>query len=316
MSRIDKEDYGVTSSANQRDIIKLKELSDKNPDASVVPSHHVGGALIAPLYKALGEGRDIQTYVFAESLFSMLDNMKCDNILNSDIFPDLLRNNQVGRLVDKKSKVSAEYAIVDGAFYLNAYYKTELIGFACYHPVFNEVDPSYKDGVQIAPQNPLVCFHGNIPPRLKERWSGYVKMLNRDFPNGIDFVDDGDLLYGKDWTDICDSGILVEDFKIKKNAIYYALKMFIYLKTAKEISQDYVVDTTPTYKRKRGYIPLNYIQIDATWNKNIDVNSPFPVSGHFRHQPKKDANGEWYKELIYIESFMKYGYHRKAKMLS
>ena len=40
------------------------------------------------------------------------------------------------------------------------------------------------------------------------------------------------------------------------------------------------------------------------------------VSGHFRLQPKKDENGEWTRELIYIEPYAKKGYHRLAKVIN
>lgn len=313
MSRIDKEEFGVTSSMNRRNIARMKELSDKNKDTPIIPSHHIAGPLIHPLYKALSNCKNIQTFVFTETLFQTLDNMNCDNILGSDAVVGCLNDNQVGRLIDKRTKVNAEYAVVDGALYCDVYYKTEFIGCAIYLPLFKEYDKSYKDGVQILPQSPVLCYNGNIPPRLIESYSQPVRRLKRDFPDGIDFIDDNSLLYDKDWSNLCDSGIMIEDFKVKKSAIWYALKMWIYLKTAKEITQEYIPDNTPTYKRGKGYVPLNYMQVDATWNKNIDVNSPFPVSGHFRHQPKKDSNGEWYKELIYIEAFMKHGYHRKAK---
>jgi hypothetical protein len=37
------------------------------------------------------------------------------------------------------------------------------------------------------------------------------------------------------------------------------------------------------------------------------------VSGHFRLQPKK-SNGEWTKELIWIDEFGKTGYTSNAKI--
>ncbi len=59
---------------------------------------------------------------------------------------------------------------------------------------------------------------------------------------------------------------------------------------------------------------LNYV--DCTWFTTIVRTEGFKVRGHFRLQPKKDAYGEWTRELIYINEFEKHGYTRMAKMLS
>lgn len=52
---------------------------------------------------------------------------------------------------------------------------------------------------------------------------------------------------------------------------------------------------------------------DSSWFTTICRNEGFHVRGHFRLQPKK-VNGEWIKELIYINEFEKQGYHRQAKI--
>lgn len=56
--------------------------------------------------------------------------------------------------------------------------------------------------------------------------------------------------------------------------------------------------------------------LDCRWFTDIVRNSPFGVRGHFRLQPKKNKDGVWVKELIYIEPFMKKGYVSKAKIRS
>ncbi len=58
-------------------------------------------------------------------------------------------------------------------------------------------------------------------------------------------------------------------------------------------------------------IPINIL--DCTWFTNIVRNEPFGVRGHFRLQPKKDTEGKWIKEMIYIKPFIKTGYNIKAK---
>lgn len=93
-----------------------------------------------------------------------------------------------------------------------------------------------------------------------------------------------------------------------------ALKCFVFLKCAKVIDKTFIADNTPmtTYRRLRKESNVDYIFVDGHWDSDIKVINPFQVSGHFRHQPKKNDKGEWYKELIYIDSFMKQGYTRRA----
>jgi hypothetical protein len=55
------------------------------------------------------------------------------------------------------------------------------------------------------------------------------------------------------------------------------------------------------------YITSNYIQ-------NLYIQGAFKVRGHWRLQPKK-KEGEWTKELIWINEFEKQGYTRKAEIL-
>lgn len=54
--------------------------------------------------------------------------------------------------------------------------------------------------------------------------------------------------------------------------------------------------------------------LDSKWFTTIFRKEGFSVSGHFRLQPKKNAEGEWYRELIYIEPFEKHGYTRISKI--
>lgn len=52
---------------------------------------------------------------------------------------------------------------------------------------------------------------------------------------------------------------------------------------------------------------------DCRWFTTIIRNEGFEVRGHFRLQPKKE-NGEWTRELIYINPYQKKGYHRTASI--
>ena len=101
-------------------------------------------------------------------------------------------------------------------------------------------------------------------------------------------------------------------FIFKYDLLLTALKMFLFLKTASVIQQTYISeDKGRTYERKQGTV-RNYVLVDSTWDSDITVLNPFSVRGHFRHQPKKDDRGRWYRDLIYIDAFMKKGYHRRA----
>ena len=98
----------------------------------------------------------------------------------------------------------------------------------------------------------------------------------------------------------------------KYELLLTVLKMFLFLKTASVIQQTYISEgPANTYERGKREI-RNYILVDSTWDGDITVLNPFSVRGHFRHQNKKDEKGEWYRDLIYIDAFMKKGYHRRA----
>lgn len=55
--------------------------------------------------------------------------------------------------------------------------------------------------------------------------------------------------------------------------------------------------------------------LDSTWFTTLVKSDAFKVRGHFRLQPKK-KDGEWTKELIWINDFQKTGYTAPAKKLN
>jgi hypothetical protein len=55
--------------------------------------------------------------------------------------------------------------------------------------------------------------------------------------------------------------------------------------------------------------------LDSTWFTTLVQSDSFKVRGHFRLQPKK-KEGEWTKEIIWINEFEKTGYTSPAKKLS
>ena len=56
------------------------------------------------------------------------------------------------------------------------------------------------------------------------------------------------------------------------------------------------------------------IVMDSKWFRTIINDNDIYVRGFFRMQNKKNASGEWYKELIFVDSFVRHGYHRIAKI--
>lgn len=55
---------------------------------------------------------------------------------------------------------------------------------------------------------------------------------------------------------------------------------------------------------------LSYFTFDSKWYTEVCNNNEFNVRGHFRLQPYGDGS----RKLIYINEFVKHGYHRKASI--
>lgn len=76
-------------------------------------------------------------------------------------------------------------------------------------------------------------------------------------------------------------------------------------------------DTILPYNAKeklRNISGQEVIVMDSRWFRKIVNDNDIFVRGFFRLQNKKNANGEWYKELIFIDSHVRHGYHRNAKI--
>lgn len=56
------------------------------------------------------------------------------------------------------------------------------------------------------------------------------------------------------------------------------------------------------------------IIMDSRWFVKIINDNDIFVRGFFRLQNKKNEMGQWYKELIFVNSFVRHGYHRNAKI--
>ncbi len=56
------------------------------------------------------------------------------------------------------------------------------------------------------------------------------------------------------------------------------------------------------------------VVMDSKWFRKIINDNDIYVRGFFRMQNKKNEFGDWYKELIFVDSFVRHGYHRNARI--
>ena len=104
-----------------------------------------------------------------------------------------------------------------------------------------------------------------------------------------------------------------------------ANKLIIYLAVKKYVQVEKVIiplgtstlidDTIKDYRKKekiKNESGQEVIVMDSRWFRKIVNDNDIFVRGFFRLQNKKNEMGEWYKELIFIDSFVRHGYHRNA----
>lgn len=104
-----------------------------------------------------------------------------------------------------------------------------------------------------------------------------------------------------------------------KLIIYQAVKKYVQVETV-VIPPNTITsfnDTILSYKNKekvKNDSGQEVIVMDSRWFRKIVNDNKIFVRGFFRMQNKKNAEGEWYKELIFVDSFIRNGYHRNAKI--
>ncbi|WP_462360679.1 hypothetical protein, partial [Paraprevotella clara] len=114
----------------------------------------------------------------------------------------------------------------------------------------------------------------------------------------------------------------VAELRIYKNL---ADKLIIYLAVKKYVQVEKVIiplgtstlidDTIKDYRKKekiKNESGQEVIVMDSRWFRKIVNDNDIFVRGFFRLQNKKNEMGEWYKELIFVDSFVRHGYHRNA----
>lgn len=100
---------------------------------------------------------------------------------------------------------------------------------------------------------------------------------------------------------------------------YVAVKKYVKVETVVVPQGKFTdVDGTPLeYVEKKKVINQlgqEVIVMDSRWFRKIVNDNDIYVRGFWRMQNKKDENGDWYKELIFVDSFVRHGYHRNAKI--
>lgn len=138
---------------------------------------------------------------------------------------------------------------------------------------------------------------------------GKPKLL---MPNSILY--DDNLLIGTIENRINEIGI-----RLRFIAVYVAVKKYVKVET--------VIIPQGTFTAIKG-TPLEYVEkkkvvnqlgqevivMDSKWFKKIINDNNIPVRCFFRMQNKKNKDGEWYKELIFVDSYIRHGYHRNARI--
>lgn len=106
------------------------------------------------------------------------------------------------------------------------------------------------------------------------------------------------------------ANILMSYLAVKK---YAKVETIVIPNMAISVLEDFCGD----YKHKekvRNESGQEVIVMDSRWFVKIINDNDVLVRGFFRMQNKKNKSGEWYKELIFVDSFIRHGYHRKAKI--
>lgn len=101
--------------------------------------------------------------------------------------------------------------------------------------------------------------------------------------------------------------------------VYLAVKKYVKVETVKIPSGKTIKldGTICEYRQKEKVVNESgqeVIVLDSRWFRKIINDNNIFVRGFFRFQNKKNEKGEWYKELIFVDSYIRNGYHRNAKI--
>jgi len=128
---------------------------------------------------------------------------------------------------------------------------------------------------------------------------------------------------------IIEDNILFEGSLEQRESSVASVSQFImdYLATKKHGKVETVVIPKGKFTAVEG-TPLEYVDkkkvinqtgqevivMDSKWFRKIVNDNDIFVRGYFRMQNKKDDEGKWYKDLIFVDSHVRHGLHRDAKI--
>ncbi len=155
-------------------------------------------------------------------------------------------------------------------------------------------------------QNGRSMFHFSAGYKFVD---GHPKLLMTD-----SILYDDNLLAGTIQNRIDEIGI-----RLQFIAVYLAVKKYVKVETLIIPQGTYTaVEGTPLeYVEKKKVVNQTgqeVIVMDSKWFKKIINDNDIPVRSFFRMQNKKNTDGEWCKELIFVDPFIRHGYHRNAKI--
>lgn len=104
-----------------------------------------------------------------------------------------------------------------------------------------------------------------------------------------------------------------------KLMIYLAVKKYVRVETvvvppSSTVKMENVIHDYKGKDKIRNESGQEVIVMDSRWFRKIVNDNDIFVRGFFRFQNKKNKNGEWYKELIFVDAFVRHGYHRMARI--
>ena len=147
------------------------------------------------------------------------------------------------------------------------------------------------------------------------------------FSAGYEYIENHPKLLMTD-SILYDDNLLVGTIQNRIDEIGIRLKFIaIYLAVKKHLPVETVIIPQGIYTTIEG-TPLEYVEkkkvvnqtgqkvivMDSRWFRKIVNDNDIPVRGFFRMQNKKNTDGEWYKDRIFVDPYIRHGYHRNAKI--
>lgn len=269
---------------------------------------------------------EAKTYLLSNSIVDRVQNMDISK-LSADMILTLANNhnNECGVILDPKGqpvKVSCAFLIQNDCILIEAFRgnfsnaktirysngKEDLTAFSRCFAGCVIVSPA---GIEKIPNNTFMLLQTGINFRIDEY---YKKSLQRILKEISKLKNPGEIniqeLIERYPSQLEYTRAEYNDLSKKTAILNYALKSFLYIFSSETIKADYISEGKEQPQNSENRYIRDYYLVDSLWDTEVNVLNPFGVSGHFTHQPY--GKGSSLRKLIYIEPYMKQGYHRKA----